>query len=69
MRFSTDGMELNPVKAWNKFYDDSRHVLSISYKPNMELFRKTLKIVALGTLIIGILGFVISILIGFILSL
>lgn len=57
-------MELNPVKAWNKFYDDSRHVLSISYKPNMELFRKTLKIVLFGTLIIGILGFIISLLIG-----
>lgn len=59
-------MELNPIKAWNKFYEDSRHVMSISYKPNMELFRKTLKIVLFGTLLIGVLGFVIAFLIGLI---
>jgi preprotein translocase subunit Sss1 len=59
-------MELNPVKAVRKFYEDSVHVFSISYKPTPDVFRKTLKIVLFGALLIGVLGFVVSYIVGLI---
>ncbi len=52
-------MELNPIKKLRSFYDDSKHVLSVSYRPDVQAFERTLKIVVLGILILGILGFII----------
>lgn len=40
--------------------------MSVSYKPDMDTFRKTMKVVLLGTLLLGAIGFVISLIIGFI---
>ncbi|MGC8776587.1 MAG: protein translocase SEC61 complex subunit gamma [Candidatus Micrarchaeia archaeon] len=51
-------------KRLKQFYENSKHVLSISYKPNMNDFKRTTKIVLYGTLIIGALGYVISLIIG-----
>ncbi len=47
-----------------KFINDSRHVLSISYKPKEQEFRKSIRIILIGIAIIGILGFIISIVIS-----
>lgn len=56
-------MDLNPITALTKFREGAVHVLSVSYKPNMSQFQKTLKIVLVGTLIVGVLGYLISIII------
>ncbi|MFP3289106.1 MAG: protein translocase SEC61 complex subunit gamma [Candidatus Micrarchaeota archaeon] len=48
------------------FYENSKHVLSISYKPSMSDFKKTAKIVLYGTLAIGILGYIISLIVSLI---
>lgn len=58
--------EFHPIKKLKQFYDDSKRMLSVSYKPSKEEFNRTLKIVLLGTIILGILGFLISIVIGLI---
>ncbi len=58
-------MNFNIIAMFKDFYTNSRHVLGISYKPTTEAFRKTLKIVLLGTIAIGILGFIIALIIGF----
>ena len=59
-------MKFDPVGSIKRLYEESRHVLSISYKPNTAQFIKTLKIVLLGTIIVGALGYIISIIIGLI---
>jgi protein translocase SEC61 complex gamma subunit len=48
-----------------QFFESSKHVLSVSYKPGMSEFRRTIKIVLLGILIIGVMGYIISLIIGF----
>ncbi|MGC8662748.1 MAG: protein translocase SEC61 complex subunit gamma [Candidatus Micrarchaeia archaeon] len=53
------------LKKTKLFYENSKHVFSISYKPSISEFKRTLKIVLLGTIIIGALGYIISIIIGF----
>jgi protein translocase SEC61 complex gamma subunit len=47
------------------FIADSKRVLEISYKPDQKSFNRTLKIVLIGTLILGALGFVIATIITF----
>jgi protein translocase SEC61 complex gamma subunit len=47
------------------FFANSKHILNISYKPSNEEFNKSARIILLGILVIGALGFVISILIGY----
>jgi len=48
------------------FYENSKHVMSISYKPSMSDFKKTAKIVLYGTIAIGILGYIISLIVSLI---
>jgi protein translocase SEC61 complex gamma subunit len=50
----------NPIVAFRNFYADARHVLSVSYRPDIDTFRRTLKIVLLGIIVMGILGFIVS---------
>lgn len=59
-------MEFDPVKKLSNFYSDARHVLSVSYRPDTETFKRTLKIVVIGILILGVLGYIISIVVGLI---
>jgi protein translocase SEC61 complex gamma subunit len=59
-------MDLNPIPKVVRFYDDAKRMLNISYKPGMNEFKRTLKIVLLGTIILGIMGYLISIVIGLI---
>ena len=57
---------MDVFKPFRNFYSDSKHVLGVSYKPDADTFKRTLKVVLLGILILGVLGFVISVIINFI---
>ena len=57
-------MKLDILPSIKSFYDNARHILHVSYKPTMEHFQKTLRIVLLGTLIVGVMGYVIYLLIS-----
>lgn len=57
-------MKLNPIPKIRQFLDDSKRMINISYKPGMNEFKRTLKIVLLGTIVLGIMGYIISIIIG-----
>jgi protein translocase SEC61 complex gamma subunit len=59
-------MNLNPIPKLKQFYDDSKRMLSIANKPGMQEFKRTLKIVLFGTIVLGIVGYVISIIVGLI---
>ncbi len=54
------------VSKFKNFVTNSRHVLNISYRPTNEEFKKSAKIIILGIIAIGVLGFVLGILISFI---
>ncbi len=58
-------MAFEPHKKVKHFYNESKHVLSISYKPTRPSFMRTLKVVLIGILILGFLGYIISLIIGF----
>ncbi len=66
MRTLNKMMNFNPIPKIKTFWDESMRMLSISYKPSSAEFRRTLKIVLLGTIILGALGYVISIIVGLI---
>ena len=51
-----------------KFIDNSKHVLSVSYKPTDAEFRKSAKLIIFGILLMGALGYVISILVSLIIT-
>ncbi len=57
-------MNLNIVSRLKLFYSNSKHVMSVSYKPDIDTFRKTIKVVLIGTLLLGFIGLVISLIIG-----
>lgn len=61
-------MKLSFLPDFKSFFANAKHVINISYKPSVEHFTKTLKIVLLGTLIVGILGFVVSSIINLLLT-
>ena len=54
-------MEINIAKSLSSFWGDAKRVIAVSIRPTSEEFRRTLKIVLLGVLVLGILGFGISI--------
>ncbi len=58
-------MAFEPHKKVKNFYNESKHILSISYKPTRTSFMRTLKVVVIGILILGVLGYVISLIISF----
>lgn len=57
-------MKFNPAAKLRSFYAEARHVMSVSYRPDLDTFKRTLKIVLIGILILGILGFIISVVIN-----
>ena len=59
-------MNFNPVQIIKQFLEDSNRILSLSYKPSTEEFKRTLKIVLFLVLILGALGYIISIIVGLI---
>jgi len=59
-------MRFNWGTKLKAFMENAKHVMHISYKPNVQEFSKTAKVIILGILIIGVLGFLISIVVSFI---
>lgn len=56
---------MNIFEKLKEFNKNSKHVMSVSYKPGKAEFNKTAKIIIIGILGIGLLGFIISLIIGF----
>lgn len=54
--------------SFKKFRDNSRHVLSISYKPTRDEFSRAAKLIIFGILLIGVLGFALAIIISLIIT-
>lgn len=52
--------KFNIIKGLKEFYSNSKHVLAVSYKPNVSTFERTVKVVLIGTLVLGIMGFIIA---------
>ncbi len=50
----------NPITWLKNFYSDAKHVASVSYKPDQATFKRTLKVVLVGILILGIMAFIVS---------
>jgi len=61
-------MNLNIVSILRNFISNSKHVLSVSYKPGTDAFVRTMKVVLLGTILLGIVGYAISVIVSFIAS-
>jgi protein transport protein SEC61 subunit gamma and related proteins len=53
-------MQLNIKETWSKFISDSRRILVVSRKPTMDEYKKMALIIALGMVIIGIMGFIVQ---------
>ncbi|MEM4133892.1 MAG: protein translocase SEC61 complex subunit gamma [Candidatus Micrarchaeia archaeon] len=53
------------VKGIKEFYDKAVYVWRASKKPSKKELNENLKIVLLGILILGVIGFIISIIFGF----
>jgi protein translocase SEC61 complex gamma subunit len=58
--------QFHPIQKIVQFYEDSKRLLSVSYKPSNDEFKRTLKIVLFCTIILGIMGYIISIIVGLI---
>lgn len=56
--------DIHPIKSVREFISDAKHVASVSYKPDTATFKRTLKVVLIGIIILGILGFAISFIIN-----
>ena len=53
-------MQLNIKEVWTKFISDSRRIFVVSRKPTKEEYKRMALIIALGMVIIGILGFIVQ---------
>lgn len=51
-----------------RFIDNAKHVLSISYKPTRVEFDKSAKLIIIGILLIGAIGFVVAIIVSLIIT-
>ena len=56
---------VSPVKGLQGFISSSRRVLTIAHKPDNDTFKTMLKVIAIGILIIGALGFIIQLIFAF----
>ena len=63
-----NGIFMGMIDNFKKFLDNSKHVLSVSYKPSDAEFRKSAKLIIFGILLMGALGFAISIVVSLIIS-
>ena len=61
-------MVLNIAQKLKGFISNSKHVMSVSYKPSTDAFMRTVKVVLIGTLLLGVAGFIISIIISLVTS-
>ena len=53
---------------FRNFIVNSKHVLNISYRPTHEEFDRSAKVIVIGILIIGFLGFIIGLIISLLTS-
>ena len=53
---------MNVQERFDKFVKDSKRVLKVSRKPDAKEYRELAKVVSIGVLIIGVIGFVIVLL-------
>ena len=53
---------MNVQESFDKFIKDSKRVLKVSRKPDAKEYRELAKVVSIGILIIGVIGFVIVLL-------
>jgi protein translocase SEC61 complex gamma subunit len=51
-----------------KFIENSKHVMSISYKPTPQEYNKAAKLIIFGILLLGALGFVIAIIVSLVIT-
>ncbi|MEM0149921.1 MAG: protein translocase SEC61 complex subunit gamma [Candidatus Micrarchaeaceae archaeon] len=52
------------VGKFQQFIDNSKHVLSVSYKPTTAEFDRSAKLIIIGILLLGFLGLVIAVIIS-----
>ncbi|MBQ7928380.1 MAG: protein translocase SEC61 complex subunit gamma [Methanobrevibacter sp.] len=53
---------MNVQEDFNKFIKDSKRVLKVSRKPDAKEYMELAKVVSIGVLIIGAIGFIIVLL-------
>ena len=53
---------MNVQESFNKFIKDSKRVLKVSRKPDFKEYRELAKVVSIGVLVVGAIGFVIVLL-------
>ncbi|WP_296883186.1 protein translocase SEC61 complex subunit gamma [uncultured Methanobrevibacter sp.] len=53
---------MNVQESFDKFIKDSKRVLKVSRKPDAKEYRELAKVVSIGILIIGVMGYVIVLL-------
>ncbi|MDE1871108.1 MAG: protein translocase SEC61 complex subunit gamma [Candidatus Micrarchaeota archaeon] len=61
-------MNLDIAGSFRKFIGNSKHVMSVSYKPNRDEFNKAAKLIIFGILLIGAMGFVLALAISIIIT-
>jgi protein translocase SEC61 complex gamma subunit len=59
-------MAFDPITSVKRFISDSKHIMSLSSKPSNDEFKRTLKVVLFGTIVLGVFGFVVSLIVGLI---
>ncbi len=55
---------MNVVASLRSFVQNSRHIISISYKPSQIEFNRSAKIIILGIVIVGMLGLILAIIVS-----
>ncbi|WP_295611689.1 protein translocase SEC61 complex subunit gamma [uncultured Methanobrevibacter sp.] len=53
---------MNVQESFDKFIKDSKRVLKVSRKPDAKEYMELAKVVSIGVLIIGVIGFIIVLL-------
>ncbi|MBQ2652461.1 MAG: protein translocase SEC61 complex subunit gamma [Methanobrevibacter sp.] len=53
---------MNVQESFDKFIKDSKRVLKVSRKPDGKEYMELAKVVSIGVLIVGVIGFVIVLL-------
>ncbi|MGI0100563.1 MAG: protein translocase SEC61 complex subunit gamma [Candidatus Micrarchaeaceae archaeon] len=61
-------MKIDIAGSFKKFINNSKHVMSISYKPTADEFNKAARLIIFGILLIGVIGFILSIIISLIIT-
>ncbi|ASI13474.1 preprotein translocase subunit SecE [Candidatus Mancarchaeum acidiphilum] len=55
---------MNVYEKFKSFLSNSRHIIDISYKPESREYDRSAKIIILGILLLGVVGFIIAVIIS-----